>query len=183
MNLYSLPFRKPSPALIELKLTDLAQLFNSMDPSPFHERDLDRDAEEFIVSWAREHPPSQSLRLVIHLASPSSNEKDSQTLIEQSIQHYFAYRSELMWREFKRLMREGRSALLIGLAFLVLCQLAAAALPVTGPSWQSIVHNGLTIGGWVAMWRPLEIYLYRWWPILADRRLYLRLATMPVELR
>ena len=36
--------------LIEVKLTELNQLFNSMDPSPFHERDLDHDAEEFIVS-------------------------------------------------------------------------------------------------------------------------------------
>ncbi|HYF36884.1 MAG TPA: hypothetical protein VD994_16425 [Prosthecobacter sp.] len=43
------------PALIEVKLTELAQLFNSMDPSPSHERDLDQDAEDFIVSWAREH--------------------------------------------------------------------------------------------------------------------------------
>jgi hypothetical protein len=25
--------------------------------------------------------------------------------------------------------------------------------------------EGLTIGGWVAMWRPMEIYLYDWWPL------------------
>ncbi len=56
--------------LIELKLTELNQLFNSMDPSPFHERDLDHDAEEFIVSWAAEHPRQHDLKLVVHLASP-----------------------------------------------------------------------------------------------------------------
>ena len=41
---------------IELNLRDISQLFNTMDPSPFNERDLDHDAEEFIVSWARELP-------------------------------------------------------------------------------------------------------------------------------
>ena len=32
-----------------LQLRELPQLFNSMDPSPFLDRDLDADAEEFIV--------------------------------------------------------------------------------------------------------------------------------------
>ena len=54
--------------LIELKLSNLNQLFNSMDPSPFHERDLDANAEEFIVSWAMEHPRQDELGLVIHLS-------------------------------------------------------------------------------------------------------------------
>ncbi|MDQ3258423.1 MAG: hypothetical protein M3R15_31815 [Acidobacteriota bacterium] len=38
---------------IEIYVDRIEQLFNSMDPSPFHEKDLDRDAEEFIVSWPR----------------------------------------------------------------------------------------------------------------------------------
>ena len=45
----------PAPGLIELRLNNVGQLFNTMDPSPYHERDLDHDAEEFILSWAREH--------------------------------------------------------------------------------------------------------------------------------
>ncbi|HKM82407.1 MAG TPA: hypothetical protein VJY15_15780, partial [Candidatus Acidoferrum sp.] len=44
------------PHTISLKLRDMNQLFNSMDPSPFIEKDLDDDAEEFIVSWAQEFP-------------------------------------------------------------------------------------------------------------------------------
>lgn len=172
-----------APALIELKLNDLSQLFNSMDPSPFHERDLDRDAEEFIVSWAREHGSSVPLRLVIYLQRPAGGTEESAGLIAESIHHYFDYRAELLWREFKKLMREGRMALLIGVSFLILCQFAAALLPESGASWGGFLHQGLTIAGWVAMWRPLEIYLYRWWPLLADRRLLRRLAAMSVEVR
>ena len=41
-------------ARIEISLSRLSQLFNSLDPSPFHERDLDHDAEEYIVGSAEE---------------------------------------------------------------------------------------------------------------------------------
>jgi len=37
--------------------------------------------------------------------------------------------------------------------------------------------------GWVAMWKPLEILLYDWWPVLRDIRLYRRISELPVEVR
>ncbi|WP_395747290.1 hypothetical protein [Prosthecobacter sp.] len=167
--------------LIEVKLTELNQLFNSMDPSPFHERDLDHDAEEFIVSWAQEHPRQHELKLVVHLAQHPPDVADARQLIASSITHYFQYRADMTLRDFKRLMREGRASLLIGLLFLGACQLTATLLAPTS-NWQSIIREGLTIMGWVAMWKPLEIYLYRWWPLLSLRKLYQRLSHMPVEL-
>jgi len=44
-----------------------------------------------------------------------------------------------------------------------------------------MVRQGLTIIGWVAMWRPLEIYLYRWWPVRRLERVYRNLSQMQVE--
>lgn len=61
--------------VITLRLRELTQLFNSMDPSPFVERDLDADAEEFITSWARELPSKRELELVILLAHPPSPDR------------------------------------------------------------------------------------------------------------
>ena len=58
---------RAQPHTISLKLRDTNQLFNSMDPSPFIEKDLDDDAEEFIVSWAQEFPPNAAIKLRIHL--------------------------------------------------------------------------------------------------------------------
>jgi hypothetical protein len=169
--------------LIEVKLTELNQLFNSMDPSPFHERDLDHDAEEFIVSWAQEHPKQHDLKLVVHLARRPEGIADPQKLAADSVAHYFDYRAEMMLRELKRLLREGRASLLIGLVFLAACQVTATLMIPPSANWQTVAREGLTIIGWVAMWKPLDIYLYRWWPQLARRRLYQRLAQMPVEVR
>ncbi|HKQ14338.1 MAG TPA: hypothetical protein VJT80_12965 [Steroidobacteraceae bacterium] len=35
--------------------------------------------------------------------------------------------------------------------------------------------------GWVAMWKPVEIFLYDWWPDLDRRRLVERIAHMQIE--
>jgi hypothetical protein len=38
--------------VLEIYLADVRQLFNSMDPAPFRERDLDPNAADYIVEWA-----------------------------------------------------------------------------------------------------------------------------------
>ena len=38
--------------------------------------------------------------------------------------------------------------------------------------WSRIVDEGLLILGWVAMWKPLELLLYDWWPGLRKKRTY-----------
>jgi hypothetical protein len=53
--------------IIEIRLTRLQQLFNSFDPSPFHDRNLDQDAEDYIVDSADEFPLQKSLKLIIHV--------------------------------------------------------------------------------------------------------------------
>jgi len=46
-----------------------------------------------------------------------------------------------------------------------------------------IARESLTIGGWVSMWRPLEVFLYDWWPIRNEARLSERLSAMPIRIR
>ena len=161
---------------IRLRLRDLAQLFNSMDPSPFPDRDLDPNAEEFIVSSARELPKSDELELIIHLeVSPSAQRADTET----GVRNYFSSRAEMKRHEFRRLMRRGRTSLLVGLGFLVTCLGISELLGTLGQGTASaIIRESLTIGGWVAMWRPLEIYLYDWWPLRDERRVLDRLSRM-----
>ena len=165
---------------ISLKLHDLSQLFNSMDPSPFLEKDLDDDAEDFIVSWAREFPADEPLKLRIHLEHwPSENPEG---MIEQAVHNHFAHRAELTNLEFRALMKQGRFSLLIGLSSLAFClALSKALLGAESGTWPSILREGLTIAGWVAMWRPMEIYLYDWWPVRRRSRIYTKLSQVPVE--
>jgi hypothetical protein len=47
----------------------------------------------------------------------------------------------------------------------------------------TLARESLTIGGWVAMWRPMQIFLYDWWPLLRVGHIYEKLSRVPVELR
>src|SRR2546426_11314028 len=82
---------------IEVNLEDLEQFFNTMDPSPFHEKDLDHDLEEFIVSWATEYSLHDPLRLVVYLQNRPPG-TDAQSVIERAVHNYFAYRTGLNQR-------------------------------------------------------------------------------------
>jgi len=64
-------------------------VFNTMDPSPFHEKDLDHDLEEFIVSWATEYPLQEPIRLVVHVQNRPPG-IDIQNVIERAVHNYFA---------------------------------------------------------------------------------------------
>ncbi len=164
---------------IKLKLRDLNQLFNSMDPSPFIEKDLDDEAEEFIVSWAREFPPDAQLRLRIHLEQWPA--EDPSEMIRQAVHNYFAHRAEIIDLEFRALMKQGRTSLIIGLSFLAACLVIINTVLHVQAGWASVLRESLTIAGWVAMWRPIQIYLYDWWPLRRRGRTYAKLSRMPVE--
>jgi hypothetical protein len=167
---------------IELHLRELAQLFNSMDPTPFHHRDIDPGAKEFIESWALEFPPDSRFQVSIHLDKPPPD-GDPSALVTEALHNYFDYEAELVRRDLRRLLRQGRVSLAIGLTFLAVCLLIADALARVAESgtFLTIVRESLTIGGWVALWRPLEIFLYDWWPLVRRRRIYKNLARAQVH--
>jgi hypothetical protein len=177
------PGSASEPHSIELKLREISQLFNSLDPSPFNEQDLDGDAEEFIVGWARELPRNRPLHLVLHLEHALPEGRDSASVTD-AIHHYFTYRASITRLELRQLLKRGRTSLLIGTGFLVGCLLLGRMIaPEQAGAAQSIAREGLTIGGWVAMWRPMEIYLYDWWPLWRRMALQRRLGTMKVDVR
>ena len=174
--------RRRAPQRIEIFVDRIEQLFNSMDPSPFHEKDLDHDAEEFIVSWAREYSRSDRFMLIVHVNQSSPG--FSQELVEEAVRNYFAYRARLNAMEFKRLLKQGRTSLVIGLLFLAACfLLRELLLRQADEAMFRFMRESLTIAGWVAMWRPMQIFLYDWWPLRHLGKIYERLSRMPVELR
>ena len=167
-------------ARIEISLNRLSQLFNSLDPSPFHERDLDQDAEEYIVGSAEEIGRQRPIALVIHLPADQVPGPGSIDLGD-AIHNYFAYREAHERRRLRVLFRDGRIALLIGLAFLFCCVLLRElAFSFVKDSASDIFGEGMLIIGWVAMWRPLEIFLYEWVPIRRRCHVLAKLAAMPV---
>jgi hypothetical protein len=173
----------PDCVVIEVYVGQLKQLFNAMDPSPFREKDLDPNAEEFIVGWAREAPARSTLGLRVHL-DRQAGDADEAALLRDAIHEFFGHRAETARRRLRQLFRRGRTSLVIGLVFLTGSIVAGefAADAMGGGGLADVVRESLLIGGWVAMWRPLEVFLYDWWPIRAEIRLLTRLGAMPVRI-
>jgi hypothetical protein len=107
----------PIAGSIEIRISEIAQLFNSLDPFPFRERDLDVAAEEFIVSWARELPTDQPIRIVVHLPRSQALTSEAHEL-GPAITGYFSQRAQATALDLRELFRVGRRALVIGLAVL-----------------------------------------------------------------
>lgn len=169
--------------IIDVRVTDFLQVFNAIDPAPLRDRDLDPRIEEFVVEWSRDLPRQAQLALLVRL-NRSADPGDEAVLLRDSVHRFFAERARASRRQLRRLFHRGRISLAIGLAVLATFTVAAqvvAANTAEGGVGQ-ILRESLAIGGWVAMWRPLEVFLYDWWPIRANAKLFDRLASMPVRI-
>ena len=169
--------------VIEIRVAELRQLFNAIDPSPFKERDLAPRAEEFIVEWARDLPAAEPWALVVHL-DRAAGRADEASILRDAIHQYFGQRAATTHRRLRELFRRGRTSLAIALAFLATSTTAGNMLVgyLGESSVSDVLREGVLILGWVAMWRPLEVFLYDWWPIRAERDLLRRLSSIPVRI-
>src|SRR2546427_3523365 len=173
----------PKCSVIEVHVGELKQLFNAIDPSPFRDKDLDPKAEEFIVGWAKELPRDATLALVVDL-DREAGLPDEAAVLRDAIHEFFSQRAQAYRQRLRELFRVGRTSLVIGLVALTsaiaLGDFLAALMK--GSRVAEIVRESLTIGGWVSMWRPLEIVLYDYWPIPDEGRLSAPVVTLSVRI-
>ena len=146
--------------------------------------DLDKDVEEFIVSWARELPRDLPFTIIVHLPEKQLTRPEAKE-IGPAITGFFGYSAQQIGLELKELLRVGRRSLAIGIAVLVVSIVASqmVAHNLEPRPLGKVLEESLIIFAWVANWRPTEIFLYEWWPIARRRRLYQRLAAAKVELK
>ena len=175
--------RSDERTVVDVHISVLQELFNPLDPSPMRSRALSDNVEDYIVSHARQLPRNRALGLVVQLDEPATG-SDTVALTRDAVCAFFARRARTTRRRLQHLLRLGRSSLAIGLIFLALVIAVGTFVETMLPDSRlgTLLSESLVIGGWVAMWRPLDIFLYDWWPILSDARLYERLSAMPVQI-
>lgn len=172
----------PSTGPILVKIDTIEHLFNPLDPQPLNLRDLDAEIAEWITNWAEEQHDKKSLTIRIVVADASAAGLEEH--VTSGIHNHFAYRRWAAGRRLSRLWREGRISLIIGLVVLATFTLLSELLenPNNG-AFLRVVVQGLVVAPWVAMWRPMEIFFYLWWPIRAEHRTFDRLAQATVAFR
>jgi hypothetical protein len=167
---------------IDLKVRHTRQLFDTRDPAPFRERDLDGDAVEYLLAAAQEIPRKQPLAVVVTI-SEEPEPRLTPDVIAEAVHHHFAYEGEQVERRLREHVRRGQMFLGVGLTVLVVfLTLAQLTLSLPTGTLREILREGFVITGWVAMWRPLEVLLYDWWPLIDERRQVLRILAAPVSI-
>ena len=169
--------------VVEVHVKELDQLFNAIDPAPFRERDLDPNAEAFIVESVKElHHHERPLALVVLVDRAAISAEDA-AVVKNAVHQYFGSRARATRLKLRELFNNGRKSLVIGLVCVAATVLGSDLVQTMfeGRRFTNVISESLVIGGWVAMWRPLEVFLYEWWPIRAEARLYAKLSEMPVR--
>ncbi len=174
--------RKKMPAgaaTVSIHVRDLAQLFNSLDPSPFWDRDLDRAAAQFIEEEFSEKMSAGVWHLHVHAQEGIASAADLQAAVE----HYYGRLASSERRALHEQFRMAQLALVGGvLIFLISMGARGIAFRVFG-SLSAVLDEGLIILAWLALWRPAEALLYEWVPLYRRRRLFERLAGIRVSVR
>ena len=167
-------------SVIILRLVSIHELLGSPD-SLYRKRTLKSDVEEFIVEEAEDLPRKNAITLKVHLALSEVKYKDA---IGPAIRTHFCYRREQSQKKFKRVMQYGWRVLFIaiGLLAVIFMLTEIALLFKTESRLVLFIRESFIILGWVALWRPLDLLLYEWYPIKTKSNLYYRLEHSDVQI-
>jgi len=164
---------------VNIHVRDLAQMFNSLDPSPFWDRDLDRTAAEFIEEEFSEKRSAAVWYLHVHAQEGAASGKD----LQEAVQNYYERLANSSRRALQDHLWMGELALAFGAAIFLACMGARGLLRSAFAALSPMLDEGLIILAWLALWRPAEVLLYEWVPLYRKRRLYERLAAIRVSVR
>jgi len=174
--------KKDGRVLIEIKLNSIIQLFNSFDPAPFYEKEIDTAAEHYIVDTVRDFPVKTKFKILIYLPPALVGSEEAQKIIP-AIHTHFHYRMLVADRKFRSKLRFGRISLLIGISFLAVALVARQLVADMDNHFLSqLLSDSMLIIGWAAMWEPITVLLYELWPIIRSRKIYEKISTMEIEI-
>jgi hypothetical protein len=178
--------RRKEPEKIALPLGDLRDVFTAPEFDPFEVRtgvDPAADAFEdglyepgidYLVSRLRGRGLTRRGQLVLVLPPAKVQPAVAGTAC-RAIDRYCRHKILESKRALNELLWTGLKALQVGVLFLASCLVLAAAIArsnVAPGSFGDVLTQGLTIVGWVSLWRPVEVFLYDWWPHWREVRVY-----------
>jgi hypothetical protein len=169
--------RRPSAATVSVHVRDLAQLLNSLDPSPFWDRDLDSAAAEFIEDEFSDRKSATVWHLHVYAQAGTQSARD----LQMAVENYYGRLAASARRALREHLWMSQLALLGGVAIFLACMGARSLLTGTLGFLPPILGEGLIILAWLALWRPAESLVYGWIPLYRQRRLFERLADVRVS--
>jgi hypothetical protein len=171
--------RAGGTATVSVHVRELARLFNSLDPAPFWDRDLDPAAAEFIEDEFRDKQSADIWHLHVHVLEGDTSATD----LQRAIESYYGRLANSARLEMREHLRLGQVALAGGLGIFLVSMSARGILGGMLGQLPALLDEGLIILAWLALWRPAEALIYGWVPFYRKRHLFERLAGIKVFVR
>ncbi len=154
-------------------------MFNSLDPSPLWDRDLDRGAAEFIEEEFSEKRSAGVWHLHVHAQENTALAAD----LQAAVQNYYTRLAVSARRQLQEHLWMGQLSLLGGAFIFIVSMSARGILQKVFGVLSPVLNEGFIILAWLALWRPAEALLYEWIPFYRKRRLFERLAGIQLLVR
>lgn len=169
---------------LTVRVEEINDLFISSEPRPFSEEPNYWPVLEHIFRTIRPRSVDRpTLLKVLVTDEPSTPGLETETkaaIRRRSDVRIDGERSEIAFHR-----KEGISKLMLGLCFLAVCLVlneAAMNADFLPNFLQDYLATGIEILGWVALWSPVGILIYEWWPHRHNIAVYEHIANMDVEL-
>jgi|GEM_PF-480650 len=178
--------RKNRSHEITLRLDHLSQLFSSPSGDPFSEEPLLVSGMDWILDELSTHGLGRRARTKTTIVLPKGSLDPSlATRVRGAVKRCCQSKIQRNQHALVALRWQGIKALQMGIVFLAGCLLLSALLSGSAlvPGFLgTLLGNGLEIAGWVSLWRPIEIFLYEWWPYWRENQLYTHVMIMQIVL-
>jgi hypothetical protein len=170
----------PSSPEFAIRLSSIDQLFWDFDARPVAERTLSGDARWYLLDeWERVRHAEPS-HLIIY-APESDRESTDEDAVRIAIRTSLRKSSGPL-RRIDPLSRQEKVAAWIGIAFLLICVVASAALDqVTDEVLIAALSQAVVVVGWVAVWAPAARFIVEVVPHVFNRRRFAEFAEIDLR--
>lgn len=166
---------------VALRLARLEELLVPPEPDPLAGRFEERSGVERILDTLRSQNTGRLDAIEATLVLDEQPTPDVRHTVDTALAALWRHQDGRLGEQLVTIRRDGLRALGKGILFMLVCMAISAiggritALP---DLVRGLVSEGFIIAGWVALWHPMELLLYEWWPVARDRRLYRLVAAM-----
>lgn len=169
----------PNDVVIDIQSDNVAALFHPFDPSPLSRRAVSSEVDEYVVLRVSDLPPNASASLRILL--PTS-EAACCADVQEAFRAHYAASVARQRRALKQHFREAAFMLLKGVVFaVILISIAKSIAALSDSLIMNKIAGGLSLIVWVSLWRPVDMLIYEWRPIMNEVKFRERLAAIKVQ--
>ncbi|MDD3263347.1 MAG: hypothetical protein PHT94_00460 [Candidatus Nanoarchaeia archaeon] len=169
--------------LIEIKIHSIEELFNVNDPNPINKRELNSKISAMIDNQIKIFGDENDVKLEIFIPE-KLNGLLKENVVKKAIKNHFEYNYLESCLHLKRRLRKGKRTFgIAGFIFIFFIVISSVFGYLFKESiLTNIISEGLFVGAWVSLWRPIEILLYEWIPLSEEKKRTSKIIKMPINI-